>query len=502
MADKQTEENFKEIRTRFAPSPTGMMHVGNFRTALYAYLFAKKHRGKFILRIEDTDKQRQVEGAEQAILRVLKWAGLDHDEGPDIGGPYGPYRQSERLKIYQEHIQQLLAAGHAYYCFCSPQRLEKMRREQQARGEQVKYDRHCLRLSPAEVQAKLAAGEPYVIRQKVDLSGQTEFYDLVRGKIIIQNKVLDDSVLIKSDGYPTYNFANVIDDHLMGISHVIRGEEYINSTPKYIQLYRAFGWQPPQHAHLSLILNKNRAKLSKRDGSVSVEDYIQQGYLPEAVVNFIALLGWNPGDDRELFSLQELMQEFDFTKVHKAGAVFDIVKLDWMNGHYIRAKSLDELTKLCEPYLKTYLQKKYRLDLNEFDFDYLKLVVGLEQQRLKKLSEIGERTEYFFVEPDYPSDLLVWKKSDAATARQRLAFLIDFLEKVPAENWTRQTLEDALLDEIKRQNFSNGDTLWPMRVALSGAERSPSPFEIAEVLGKAKTLQRLNKAVKLLKVEN
>lgn len=486
------------VRTRFAPSPTGMMHVGNFRTALYAYLFARKHQGQFILRIEDTDKSRQVEGAEQAILRILKWAGLDHDEGPDVGGPYGPYCQSERLSIYQEYIQQLIDRSKAYYCFCPPERLEKMRQEQQARGEQIKYDRHCLHLSAKEVQAKLAAGEPYVIRQKVDTTGQTKFNDLVRGKITIQNKVLDDSVLIKSDNFPTYNFANVIDDHLMGITHVIRGEEYINSTPKYIQLYQAFGWEVPQHAHLSLILNKNRSKLSKRDGDVSVEDYIQQGYLPETVINFVALLGWNPGDERELFTLQELIQEFDFAKVHKSGAIFDTTKLDWMNGHYIRHKPLEELTKLCQPYLEAYLQEHYQLTLDKFDFDYLKSVVGLEQERLRKLSEIGGKTKYFFVEPDYSTQLLIWKKSDQATTRLRLQFLIDYLERVPKENWTRQTLEKVLIEEIKRQGFTNGDTLWPMRAALSGEERSPSPFEIAEVLGKVKTIQRLKAALKKL----
>ena len=345
------------VRTRFAPSPTGMMHVGNFRTALYAYLFAKKNNGQFILRIEDTDKERQAVGAEQAINRILKWAGLEHDEGPDIGGHYGPYRQSERLDIYQQYIRKLLETGQAYYCFCSPERLDKMRQEQQAKGEPVKYDRHCLHLNSQTIQAKLKAGQPYVIRQKINSNGQTEFNDLVRGKIVIQNNILDDSILIKSDGYPTYNFANVIDDHLMKISHVIRGEEYINSTPKYIQLYQAFGWDIPQHAHLSLILNQQRAKLSKRDGDVSVEDYIQQGYLPEAIINFVALLGWNPGDERELFTLQELIREFDFAKVHKAGAVFDTAKLNWMNGHYIRQKKLKQLTALCKPYLEEYLQK-------------------------------------------------------------------------------------------------------------------------------------------------
>jgi len=490
--------NQSTVRTRFAPSPTGMMHVGNFRTALYAYLFAKKNKGQFILRIEDTDKQRQVAGAERAVNRVLKWAGLEHDEGPDIGGNYGPYRQSERLNIYQQYIQELLDKGQAYYCFCSPERLDKMRQDQQARGEPVKYDRHCLHLSPQETQAKLKAGQPYVIRQKVNSSGQTEFNDLVRGKIVIQNNILDDSILIKSDGYPTYNFANVIDDHLMKVTHIIRGEEYINSTPKYIQLYQAFGWDIPQHAHLSLILNKQRAKLSKRDGDVSVEDYIQQGYLPETIINFVALLGWNPGDERELFTLQELIREFDFAKVHKAGAIFDTDKLDWMNGHYIRQKNLNELTKLCKPYLKKYLQEKHKLALDNFQDDFIQLVVGLEQERLKKLSEIGENTKYFFITPEYDTKLLIWKKSDQVTTKSRLEFLIEYLTEVPQYNWTRATLEEALIAEIKQQGFSNADTLWPMRVALSGAERSPSPFEIAEVLGQAKTIERLKIAVKKL----
>jgi len=492
MVDKQ------KIKTRFAPSPTGMMHIGNFRTALFAYLFAKKNNGKLVLRIEDTDRQREVKDAEQAINRVLQWANLQHDEGPDIGGPNGPYRQSERLEIYQQYIKELIQRGQAYYCFCSTERLDQMRKDQQARGELVKYDRHCYNLSQAEIDAKIKAGEPYVIRQKVDTVGETKFNDLVRGEIIIQNNILDDSVLIKSDGYPTYNFANVIDDHLMEITHIIRGEEYINSTPKYIQLYQAFDWPIPQHAHLSLILNTDRSKLSKRQGDVAVEDYIAKGYLPEAILNFIALLGWNPGDDRELFTLAELIKEFDFDKVHKSGAVFDLEKLNWMNGHYIRQKDLTELTELCQPYLTEYLKTNYKLPISNFQDDYIKLVVGLEQERLKKLSEIGENTKYFFITPDYNPKLLIWKKADQAITKSRLEFLIKYLTEVPKENWTRQTLEEALIAEIKQQEFSNADTLWPLRVALSGQEKSPSPFEIAEVLGQAETLKRLQTAVKKL----
>lgn len=475
----------KSVTTRFAPSPTGFMHVGNFRTALYAYLFAKKNKGKFILRIEDTDQERKVAGAEEAIFRALKITGLGHDEGPDIGGANGPYRQSERLDIYQKYIKQLQDSGHAYYCFCTPERLDAMRRDEQARGEVVKYDRHCLNLSDEEIQAKIKNKEPYVIRQKVDTAGQTKFTDLVRGDIVIDNSTLDDSVLIKSDGWPTYNFANVIDDHLMGVTHIIRGEEFIPSTPKFIQLYKAFGWDIPLHAHLSLILDNNRAKLSKRTGEVSLEKYIEQGYLPETLINFIALLGWNPGDDRELFTLKELVKEFDLNKVNKSGAIFDIEKLDWMNGHYLRAKSVDELTELCLPFL----------DQSESS-DYLKSVIGLEQERLKKLSDIKDKTTYFFSAPKYDKQLLAWKKSDLATAKQRLEFLVTYLQEIPDDNWTRNTLEEALLQEIKSNGYDNGGVLWPMRVALSGLDKSPSPFELAEVLGKKETLARITKAIK------
>ena len=493
----------KIIKTRFAPSPTGMMHVGNFRTALYSYLWARKNNGRFIIRIEDTDKQRQVKDAEQAIFRVLKWAGLEHDEGPDIGGPYGPYRQSERLTIYQKYIQQLLNSGQAYYCFCSAQRLEKMRLGQQARGEPVFYDRHCLKLNQSEIQAKLKRGEAYVIRQKIDINGQTKFKDLIRGDIVISNNILDDSVLIKSDGYPTYNFANVIDDHLMQITHIIRGEEYINSTPKYIQLYKAFGWQIPEHAHLSLILNKQRAKLSKRDGDVSVEEYISQGYLPETIINFVAFLGWNPGGQQELFSLAELVKQFDFSKVNKSGAIFDKVKLDWMNGHYIRGKTLNKLTELCLPYLQQagYVDEKLSIKNYELSsrlpggFGYIKAVVGLEQDRLKKLSEISQLTKYFFSSPEYEPNLLIWKKADQQTTKKRLEFLIDYLSDVPDENWTRSALEQALIEQIKEKCYNNGEVLWPMRVALSGSEKSPSPFELAEVLGKKEAIYRLKQAV-------
>ncbi len=493
----------KKVKTRFAPSPTGMMHVGNFRTALFTYLIARKHHGKFVLRIEDTDQKRVVEGAEELIFKILKWANLQHDEGPDIGGPEGPYRQSERLDIYHKYIHKLIDNGQAYYCFCSPQRLDKMRAEQQAMGEITKYDGHCLNLEQKEIQQKLEAGEPYVIRQRIDQESMTQFHDLVHGTIEIDNSQLDDTILIKSDGYPTYNFANVIDDHLMGITHIVRGEEYISSTPKYLQLYQAFNWRFPEHIHLPLILGKNKSKLSKRDGDVAMSDYIDKGYLPESLINFVVLLGWNPGDDQELFTLQELIQEFDFEKINKSGAVFDLTKLDWMNGHYIRHRKISELTELCIPYLKQVNYIDDELYIKHHDLakhitgnkSYIQSVVGLEQERLKKLSELPEKVDYFFNPPQYKKQLLIWKKSNIKTTKQRLQFLIDYLNGYPEKNWTRQALQDSLMGEIKRQGYGNGDTLWPMRAALSGKDKSPSPFEIAEVLGKAETLMRLKQAL-------
>ena len=341
------------------------------------------------------------------------------------------------------------------------------------------------------INQKIKTGEKYVIRQKIDTVGTTVFTDLVRGKIEIENSTLDDSVLIKSDGWPTYNFANVIDDHLMKITHIIRGEEYITSTPKYIQLYQVFGWDIPKHIHLSLILNKDKSKLSKRDGDVSVEDYIKKGYLPETIINFVALLGWNPGDDRELFSLEELVKEFDLKKLNKSGAVFDHEKLDWMNGHYIRFKIPEEITELCWPYLKKYLEKNYQIKLSNFTDGFIESVVVLEQERIKRLGEVGEKTHYFFHQPEYDSQMLIWRKSDAVTTKSRLEFLIKYLSEVPKENWTRNTLEESLLTEIEKNDFDNGTTLWPMRVALSGEQKSPSPFELAEVLGKKETLKRI-----------
>ncbi len=482
-----------QIKTRFAPSPTGDLHIGGLRTALFEYLFAKKNQGQFFLRIEDTDQTRYKEGSVEGIIESLKWAGLHYDG--DL------VYQSKRTAIYQKYADQLVKAGHAYHCFCTADELATMRQEQTADGSTVtRYDRRCLNLTPEEVKAKLEANMPYVIRLKVP-TGETEFTDLIRGKVKINNADIDDQILLKSDGFPTYHLANVIDDHEMGITHVIRAEEWLPSTPKHIILYQMFGWQQPEFAHLSMILAPDKTKLSKRHGATSVLEFKNLGYLPEAVVNYIALLGWNPGTEQEIFSLPELEKEFDLAKVNKAGAIFDLEKLNWMNGHYIRQKSLDELTEMCLPYFQQVYPDSALGSAEEgshgaSSFEYLKSIVGLEQERLKKLSEIGERTKYFFARPKVDPKMLIWKKSTPEETQERLKFLVEFLATVPEANWTRNTLEEILIEEIKKRGYGNGDTLWPMRVALSGEEKSPSPFEIAEVLGKEETLERIKIAIK------
>lgn len=474
----------QKFATRFAPSPTGDLHIGGLRTALFAYLFAQKNQGKFFLRIEDTDQTRYKEGSVDGIITGLKWAGLHYD-GQIV-------YQSKRTEIYQKHAAELVENGHAYHCFCTADDLASMRQEQTADGNTVtRYDRRCLSLTPEEVKSRLDSGVPHVIRLKVP-SGETEFTDLIRGQVKINNADIDDQILLKSDGFPTYHLANVIDDHEMGITHVIRAEEWLPSTPKHIILYQMFGWEIPEFVHLSMILAPDRTKLSKRHGATSVLEFKNLGYLPEAVVNYIALLGWNPGTEQEIFSLKELEHEFDLAKVNKAGAIFDINKLDWMNGHYIRQKTIKELAALCLPYL----ENDKNIKIQEYKNNYIELVVGLEQERLKKLSEIGERTKYFFVHPTVDPQMLVWKKSTPEETQERLKFLLEFLITIPEENWTRNTLEEVLIEEIKKHGYGNGDTLWPMRVALSGEEKSPSPFEIAEVLGKEETLERLKVSIK------
>lgn len=503
----------KQIRVRFAPSPTGFLHIGGLRTALYNYLFARQRGGAFILRIEDTDVKRKIAGATENLIKTLKQMGLDYDEGPKIIkgkieeiGDYGPYIQSKRIKIYQKYAQELLKKGRAYYCFCSPKELEEMRQKQLAQGKAPIYDERCRKLSPQEIRRKIEKGLPYVIRLKIPKKGKVSFDDLIHGKVEFDYQYIDDQILLKSDGYPTYHLANVVDDHLMKISHVIRGEEWLSSTPKHIFLYQSFGWEIPKFAHLPLLLNPDKTKLSKRQGDVAVEDYLNKGYLPEALLNFIALLGWNPGDEREVFSLKELIQEFSLERVKKSGAIFNLEKLDWLNGYYIRKLSLDKLTQYCLPYLeKANLIKKIsdsRFEIVEtkeiVNIDFIKKIVALEQERLKKLSEIGELAKFFFIsQPKYPGKLLIWKKTSKEQILKNLILAEKLIISLNKKSFTREILKEKLLKLA--QKTGRGELLWPLRVALSGLKGSPGPFEIAEVLGKDKVLKRLKFAQNLLK---
>jgi glutamyl-tRNA synthetase len=462
------------VRTRFAPSPTGNLHIGGARTALYSYLWAKKNNGQFFLRIEDTDRTRYQAGAEQSIYEGLQWIGLSWEDHV--------IKQSTRTEVYRQHAQQLVQAGKAYYCFCTAERLDLMREIQQKKGRAPKYDKTCLHLSADEIQTKLDHNEPHVIRLNIPAEGSVRVNDLVRGAIDFKCEELDDQILLKSDGYPTYHLAVVVDDHELDITHVIRGEEWIPSTPKHVLLYQAFGWEAPTFAHLSLFINKGGGKLSKREGATSLLEYRNQGYLPEAVVNFIAFLGWNPKSTEEFFSIDQLAEVFELTQINTANPIFDTEKLDWYNGQYIRKLPIETLVQLCQPYLPT------------AELEYLKAVVGLEQDRLKKLTDIKELTSFFFTdELNYDSSLLVWKKSTPELTKQSLEKLVGFIETVG--DWTAASLETAVLSWIQSQGLQNGDVLWPMRAALSGQKASPPPFAIAAVLGKTRTVQRLQLAL-------
>ena len=502
----------KKIKTRFAPSPTGALHVGGLRTALYNYLFAKHNNGDFILRIEDTDKARFVEGSIESLVKMLNLTGLKYSEGvftDNSGkiaqkGNFGPYMQSERLDIYKKYINELIKNDYAYFCFCNQERLEEMRKDQQVRKMAPMYDGKCRGLSKAEVENLIKKKTSYVVRLKTPREGFTEFKDLIYGKIKIANKTIDDQVLIKSDGYPTYHFANVVDDHLMEISHIIRGEEWLPSTPKHILLYKAFGWDIPNFAHLPLLLNPDKSKLSKRQGDVAVEDYLNKGYLPEALLNFILLLGWNPKTEEEIFSLDEMIKRFDLFGVNKYGAVFNVEKLDWINGFYIREMDLSELTKLCVPYLikakliKKVLSIKYQVlsTDKEISFDYLKKVVALEQERMKKLSEIGELVSFVFVDKlEYDKDLLIWKKMSFEEVKNNLELAYNELEKIDEKNFTKNNLEKVLRDLMEQKEIKTGELLWPLRVSLTGLKGSPGPFEVGEVLGKEKVLGRMEEGM-------
>lgn len=488
-----------EVRTRFAPSPTGYVHVGNLRTALYAYLLAKKANGKFILRVEDTDQKRLVDDSLERILNALEWAGIKIDEGVKHDkekqiaeeGECGPYFQSKRLEIYQKYIKQLLDSGHAYHCFCKPERLDDLRKYQQQNKQPTKYDKRCESLSREEVEKKIAAGEKYTIRMNVPRGEVVSFVDEVYGKISFKSETVDDQVLIKSDGFPTYHFAVVVDDYLMKISHIVRGEDWLPSAPKHVLLYQFFNWEMPKLIHVPNVLNENRKKLSKRQGDVSIDDFIQKGYLPETIVNFLALLGWNPKTEKEHFSLSELTEIFDVSGLHKAGAVFDYKKLDWMNAHYIKNTDIETLEDLTKGYFEEYFAKN---ELTAPD-SLIKKIVQIERERMKKLSDITENIDFYFKIKGYEADLLTWKKNtekETVEALQKSKELIESLSK----DFELQDITDLLLEAA---GDKRGDLLWPLRVALSGEKFSPSPFELAWAIGKEESLTRIDKALLMLK---
>lgn len=479
-----------KVRTRYAPSPTGRMHVGNLRTALYAYLIAKHEGGDFLLRIEDTDQERFVEGATEIIYRTLEKTGLIHDEGPDKDGGVGPYVQSERQAagIYLEYAKKLIEKGEAYYCFCTQERLDSLKRT--VNGEEIMtYDKHCLHLSKEEIEANLAAGIPYVIRQNNPTEGTTTFHDDIYGDITVDNSELDDMVLIKSDGYPTYNFANVVDDHLMGITHVVRGNEYLSSSPKYNRLYDAFGWEVPVYVHCPLITNEEHKKLSKRSGHSSYEDLIEQGYVSEAVVNYVALLGWSPEDNREIFSLKELVEVFDYHHMSKSPAVFDVTKLRWMNGEYLKAMDFDRFYDMAEPYIKETIKK---------DLD-LKKIAAMVKTRIEVFPDIAGHIDFFENMPEYDPSMYIHKKMKTTkeTSLEVLKDILPLLEN--QEDYSNDALYETLSQYVSDKGVKTGYVMWPVRTAVSGKQMTPAgATEIMEVLGKDESLARIRKGIQLL----
>ncbi len=479
-----------KIRTRFAPSPTGYMHIGNLRTALYAWLLARSSdEGTFILRIEDTDQERYVEGAVDLIYKTLADTGLVHDEGPDKDGGCGPYIQSERRGMYKKYAEELVEKGAAYYCFCDKDRLEELRAIQTASKVPPKYDGHCSRLSKEEIQEKLASGVPYVIRQKIPQEGTTSFHDEVFGDITVENSTLDDNILLKADGLPTYNFANVIDDHLMGITHVIRGSEYLSSTPKYNLLYEAFGWEIPKYIHCSPVMKDAQKKLSKREGDASYEDFINKGYLKDAIINYIALLGWSPGTEQEIFTLDELVAAFDVSGISKSPAIFDVNKLNWMNAEYIRKLTIEEFTEKAMPYYKQAVKR---------DVDY-NLLSALLHDRTEKFSDIPENIDFIDTLCDYDTELYVNKKmkTNEEVSKDALEKILPVLEGLT--DWTHDAIHDALFALIESLGVKNGVILFPLRVAVSGKKFTPGGgVEIAELLGKEETIARIKKGIEKL----
>ena len=512
-----------QVRTRFAPSPTGYMHLGNLRTALYTYLWARRKGGKFILRIEDTDQVREVEGAIDVIYNSLKIAGLSHDEGPDVGGPCGPYIQSQRKDTYMPYAKQLVESGHAYYCFCTKERLEEARREAEAKGQSFKYDKHCLRLTKEEIQARLDAGEEYVIRQNIPTEGKAGFDDVIYGHVEVDCDTLDDNVLIKADGLPTYNFANVIDDHLMGITHVMRGNEYLSSAPKYNLLYEALGWTPPTYVHLTPVMvegtyrNKKtgeyqmaedengnpvldaqgqpvkaivKRKMSKSQGDPSFEDLLAEGYLVEAVINYLVLLGWSPRGEREFYTLKELEEVFDLEGLSKSPSFFDMQKLNWFNAEYVRKLSPERYLEIATPWIAKVL------DPERFDF---KRLAELLQGRTEVFSQLPGMIAFLAEQPDFPLDFYVNKKqkSTLESAKAALAAVRPVLEGIG--EWTEAELHDRVMEAIPALGMKNGQVLWPLRIAISGQQSTPGgAFEIAYLLGREETLRRLNRALEAL----
>ncbi|MBA4701197.1 MAG: glutamate--tRNA ligase [Ruminococcus sp.] len=479
-----------KIRTRFAPSPTGRMHVGNLRTALYAYLIAKHEDGDFILRVEDTDQERFVEGALDIIYRTLEKTGLVHDEGPDKDGGYGPYVQSERntTGLYLEYAKQLVEQGDAYYCFCDKERLASLKTTVSEGGgtDIIVYDKHCLGLSKEEVESNLAAGKPWVIRLNVPNDGTTAFHDEIYGDITVPNEELDDMILIKSDGYPTYNFANVIDDHLMEITHVVRGNEYLSSAPKYNRLYQAFGWDVPVYVHCPLITDETHKKLSKRCGHSSYEDLIEQGFVSEAVVNFVALLGWSPADTREIFSLEDLVKAFDYHHMNKSPSVFDTVKLKWMNGEYLKMMDFDRFYEMAEPYMKEIITKDYDL----------KKIAGLIKTRIEVFPDIKEQIDFFEELPEYDIEMYTHKKmkTNAQTSLEVLRDLLPLFEA--QEDYSNDALFETLKNYVTEKGFKNGYVMWPVRTAVSGKQNTPGgATEIMDIIGKEESLKRIKIAV-------
>ena len=481
----------EKVRTRFAPSPTGRMHVGNLRSALYEFLVAKHAGGEFMLRIEDTDQERFVEGAVDIIYRTMEKTGLVHDEGPDKDGGFGPYVQSERMAtgIYLKYAKELIEKGEAYYCFCDKERLATLKSEVVEGKEITVYDKHCLHLSKEEIEANLAAGKPYVIRQNIPNEGTTTFHDELYGDITVENAELDDMILIKSDGYPTYNFANVVDDHTMNITHVVRGNEYLSSSPKYQRLYDAFGWKSPVYIHLPLITDENHKKLSKRSGHSSFEDLIEQGFLTEAIVNYIALLGWSPEDNREIFTLDELIRDFDYRRISKSPAVFDYVKLKWMNGEYIKAMDFDKFYEMALPYIKEVITK---------DMDFEK-IAAMVKTRIEVFPDIKEHIDFLESLPEYDVEMYTHKKMKT-NAETSLEVLSEILPKLEAqEDYSNDALYAMLCDYVAEKGVKNGYVMWPIRTAVSGKQMTPGgATELMELLGKEESIARIKAGIALL----